>query len=254
MTPRQTVRRVKLDDLTSDPDNVRVHDSRNLEAITASLDRFGQVKPIVVTTEGLVVAGNGTLEAARTLGWSHLNTVLINETDPDTLRAYSIADNRTAELATWDNALLGLQLHALSAELLTATGFDPDDMPPTFGLPPDDDAEGSREELTPREASMLALVNVTTAEPDHVVETGGVYLLSGRHRLIVVAVFDGWPTYAPYLLPGSLLLPFPEPYVTLTPRALISDLVMVQPSKYLAGHLLDKHAYAYGEDAVSREA
>ena len=54
-------------EVTLDPANARAHSERNLQAIADSLDRFGQQKPIVITPDGTVVAGNGTLEAARSL-------------------------------------------------------------------------------------------------------------------------------------------------------------------------------------------
>lgn len=99
--------------LTCDPDNARVHDKRNLEAIAASLKAYGQQKPIVV--KGNVVhAGNGTLEAARTLGWSEI-WVVESELEGAALRAYAIADNRTAELAEWDKIILTQQLRDMES-------------------------------------------------------------------------------------------------------------------------------------------
>ena len=66
------VRRVPIADLRSDPANVRSHDNRNIEAIAGSLTRFGQQRPIVVDPTGVVIAGNGTLQAARSLGWESM--------------------------------------------------------------------------------------------------------------------------------------------------------------------------------------
>ena len=60
-----------LEALREDPANARTHDERNLDAIVRSLSSFGQRKPIVVR-EGVVVAGNGTLRAARSLGWTYI--------------------------------------------------------------------------------------------------------------------------------------------------------------------------------------
>ena len=101
----------KIEALTLDPRNARKHSSENLEAISRSLTNFGQRKPIVVTNEGVVVAGNGTLEAAKSLGWSEIYTVEIpSDWDADVIKAFAIADNRTAELAEWDSNLLATQL------------------------------------------------------------------------------------------------------------------------------------------------
>jgi ParB-like chromosome segregation protein Spo0J len=89
-------------DLTPDPDNARLHDENNLAAIQGSLAEFGQVQPLVVQQEGLIVrVGNGRLEAARRLGWTHLAAVVVSGSDPR-MKALAVADNRTAELASWD--------------------------------------------------------------------------------------------------------------------------------------------------------
>jgi len=100
-----------IDALRLDPRNARNHSEANLEAIRRSLKTFGQRKPIVVTSDGVVVAGNGTLEAAKSLGWKEISTVAVPEDwSDDQVKAYALADNRTAELAEWDSNLLATQL------------------------------------------------------------------------------------------------------------------------------------------------
>ena len=119
-----------ITDLSQDPANARTHDERNLATITASLRRFGQQKPIVVDTSGVVRAGNGTLAAAASLGW---DTVEVVETDlqGSEATAYAIADNRTAELAGWDQDILAATLNAVAVDdpdLLAAAGYDADEL------------------------------------------------------------------------------------------------------------------------------
>lgn len=93
---------VRIDSLTPDPHNARLHGDRNLRAIRASLERFGQRKPIVVRKEGrTVVAGNGLLAAAKSLGWTEVAALILDD-DELTAKAYAVADNRTAELSEWD--------------------------------------------------------------------------------------------------------------------------------------------------------
>ncbi len=107
---------VPLADLSPDPVNARLHPDRNLAAIEGSLRAYGQRKPVVVRKAGMVVeAGNGTLEAAKRLGWTHLAAVLVDD-DPITATGYAIADNRAAELAAWDEEVLGRLLTELRAE------------------------------------------------------------------------------------------------------------------------------------------
>jgi len=118
--------RVTIASLLFDPANVRKHGERNLDAIKASLARFGQQKPIVVDGDGIVRAGNGTLMAAKALGWHEIEIVRTNLRGSEAT-AYAIADNRTAELAEWDEGALAEQLAALQIDdeaLAAATGFD----------------------------------------------------------------------------------------------------------------------------------
>jgi DNA modification methylase len=101
-------------DLIIDPANARRHPEPNIEAIKGSLAVYGQLKPIVVNCRTKVVeAGNGTLQAARELGWTHIAVVYVDH-DPATAAGFSIADNRTAELATWDADALDKLLREVS--------------------------------------------------------------------------------------------------------------------------------------------
>lgn len=119
------VKAIPISKVTQDPANVRSHDERNLEAIKGSLARFGQQKPIVISSDNVVIAGNGTLTAARELGWTTIDTVKTSLTGTE-ITAYAIADNRTAELASWDNeSLLAILKSIDESEVdLAATGFD----------------------------------------------------------------------------------------------------------------------------------
>jgi len=104
---------VSIDDLTLDPANARKHDDKNLQAIAESLKQFGQRKPIVVWGR-TVVAGNGTLIAARSLGWSEITVARVpDDWSSDQVTAYALADNRSAELAVWDEQVLTEQLKQL---------------------------------------------------------------------------------------------------------------------------------------------
>jgi DNA modification methylase len=99
----------------------------DVDAVKASLEKFGQRKPIVVRkSDQVVIAGNHTLQAAQALGWSEIAVVWVD--DDDTMsKAFALADNRTAELGDYDEdalaALIG-EVGALDPELLQATGWD----------------------------------------------------------------------------------------------------------------------------------
>jgi ParB-like chromosome segregation protein Spo0J len=102
---------LQIKDLTPDPNNARQHDEKNLKAIQGSLKEFGQRKPIVITEAGVIVAGNGTVEGAKRLGWTQIEAVEVpSDWTADQIKAFAIADNRTAELASWDKDILATQL------------------------------------------------------------------------------------------------------------------------------------------------
>lgn len=115
--------------LILDPSNARKHSEKNLEAIKGSLAKFGQQKPIIITESNVVVAGNGTLTAARALGWETIQVVRTNLKGSD-VTAFAIADNRTAELAAWDDDVLQATLSALDLEGydMDAMGFTSDEL------------------------------------------------------------------------------------------------------------------------------
>lgn len=119
-----TVTLVDITKLELDPTNARLHNDENIASIKKSLERFGQRKPIVV--QGNVVkAGNGTITAAIELGWTKINVCPAPDdwTQADA-EAYAIADNRTAELAFWDQTTLADQLTSLSS----GGGFELEDL------------------------------------------------------------------------------------------------------------------------------
>jgi hypothetical protein len=110
---------VPIDSVTPDPKNAREHNTRNVEAVKRSLGAFKQQKPIVVGEDGVVIAGNGTLLAAKELGWTHIAAVR-SALNKNNRTAFAVADNRTAELAGWDYEALSMHMK----DLTTVDGFD----------------------------------------------------------------------------------------------------------------------------------
>ena len=116
--------KIAIKNLKHDPDNARKHSQNNLDAIAGSLARFGQQKPIVINGENIVLAGNGTLAAAKQLGWDEIVCVRVPATwGWEQQRAFALADNRTAELAEWDSEKLASQLIELDS-----VGWELDDV------------------------------------------------------------------------------------------------------------------------------
>lgn len=162
------IEKIPIEKLILDPCNVRKHNEKNLHAIKGSLARFGQTKPIVVNNENIVIAGNGTLEAARALGWSEINIVRTTLAGAEAT-AYAIADNRTSELASWDMDSLRLQLEGLEGEGfdLSEIGFDVGD----WDKKPDDESDKDPDEVP------------DVDDNPYGAQTGDIWQL-GNHRLM----------------------------------------------------------------------
>jgi len=108
--------------------NARQHSDEQIAQIAASIAEFGSVNPCLVGADGVLVAGHGRLAAARKLGLSTVPVVVLDHLTPTQRRALVLADNRLAELSTWDDVLLRIELEALQDEGfdLDLTGFDAD--------------------------------------------------------------------------------------------------------------------------------
>ncbi|MCJ9707555.1 site-specific DNA-methyltransferase [Bordetella hinzii] len=117
-----------LDKLLPYARNARLHSDEQVAQIAASIAEFGFVNPCLVGADGVLVAGHGRLAAARKLGLTTVPVVVLDHLTPTQRRALVLADNRLAELATWDDALLRVELEALQDEGfdLDLTGFDAD--------------------------------------------------------------------------------------------------------------------------------
>ena len=142
---------VKVESLMLDPENARKHSKKNIEAIAGSLESFGQRRPLVVW-DGYVIAGNGTLEAAKSLGWEKID---ITRVPPDwtheQARAYALADNRTAELAEWDSEILATQLVELDSVgyEISDWGFQPLTPPTEPNFSPTDEDQPRLDQRDP---------------------------------------------------------------------------------------------------------
>lgn len=114
---------VPIGSLREEPDNAREHPPENLEAIRASLERFGQVEPLLARPDGTVIHGNGRLRVMKDLGLTHAQVVTFKGTEEEA-KALGLVMNRTAELARWRPEVLGQSLLSLeSAFTPQALGF-----------------------------------------------------------------------------------------------------------------------------------
>lgn len=93
--------------------NARTHSKKQLRQIARSIERFGFTNPVLVSSDGEIIAGHGRVEAARQLGWKSVPTIALAYMSAAERRAYVIADNKLALNAGWDKETLAIELQAL---------------------------------------------------------------------------------------------------------------------------------------------
>ncbi len=92
--------------------NPRFNDAA-VDAVAESIRRFGFRQPIVVDADGVIVCGQTRWKAAQKLGLAEVPVHVATDLTPEQVRAYRIADNKTAELAEWNLDLLPIELAEL---------------------------------------------------------------------------------------------------------------------------------------------
>ena len=159
-----------LDAVRPYANNPRQNDDA-VEAVAESIRRFGFRQPIVVDQDGVIVAGHTRFRAAQRLGLATVPVHVATDLSPDDVRAYRLADNKTAELASWDDAMLSIELDALRGAGIdwTLLGFDEEELAKLL-------APAGTEGLTDPDA-------VPEKPADPITKPGDLWLL-GKHRLL----------------------------------------------------------------------
>jgi hypothetical protein len=118
----------RIEALRPDPANPRSHSPKQIRQLARSIGAFGFNVPILVDRTLRIIAGHGRLLAAQDLGWREVPTILLDHLNEAEARAFMIADNRVAESAAWNNALLTEQLREISLDApdfaIETTGFE----------------------------------------------------------------------------------------------------------------------------------
>jgi len=108
------IEHVSIEAIRPNPRNARKHGANQMPHLVAVIGQLGFIAPVLITTDGALVAGHGRLAAAKILGLKTLPAIRLpahfSETD---LRVLALADNRIAELAQWDEQALQIELSDL---------------------------------------------------------------------------------------------------------------------------------------------
>lgn len=116
--------------IIGDARNARKHPDKQIAQLAANIERYGFQIPILVDDENVIVAGHGRWEAAKKLGLSEVPIIRRNFSSKAERRAFALADNRLAELSSWDPEILSSELEILFEEGfdITTIGFSTSDL------------------------------------------------------------------------------------------------------------------------------
>jgi ParB-like nuclease domain len=169
----QRIEIVQLGRLATNKGNARTHSKKQIGQIARSIERFGFINPIVIDDADQIIAGHGRYEAARRLNIDSVPVLRVSHLTTAERKAYALADNRLAELATWDRDLLATELQGL-IDLdfdVALTGFDIGDVDIIVNYAHDDRGES-------------ADAGDEIPEPHHPVSRVGDQWLLGEHQLL----------------------------------------------------------------------
>ena len=159
-----------LADITPYENNPRINDQA-VDAVAESIARFGFRQPIVVDEVGVIICGHTRFKAATKMALAEVPVHVATDLTPEQIRAYRIADNRTAELSEWNMELLPLELADLQHAGLdwSLLGFDDRELQKMLD-------QGAKAGLTDPDA--------IPEPPDEATTVRGDIWILGEHRLM----------------------------------------------------------------------
>ncbi|MBT7443373.1 MAG: site-specific DNA-methyltransferase [Methylococcales bacterium] len=102
-----------VDKLIPYTNNARTHSDEQVSQIADSIREFGFVNPVLVNGSNVIIAGHGRLLAAKKLGMTEVPVIVLGHLTEAQVKALTLADNKLAENAGWDEELLRIELKAL---------------------------------------------------------------------------------------------------------------------------------------------
>lgn len=114
--------------------NPRIISEKAVRAVAESIEKFGWQQPLVVDADGVIICGHTRWRAAKYLNLEQVPVIVADELTPEQVRAYRIADNKTAERSSWNLDLLPDEIAPIETEFdFTKLGFDKDELDKIMG-------------------------------------------------------------------------------------------------------------------------
>ena len=126
----------KVDEIIPYEKNPRLNDEA-VEPVAESIKEFGFKVPIVLSSDGVIVAGHTRIKAAKKLGMEEVPCIIADDLTEEQVKAFRLADNKSAEVAQWDEELLQSELSEILDIDMSLFGFDGGDNDFADELPDD---------------------------------------------------------------------------------------------------------------------
>ena len=120
----RTITKIKIEDIKPYAENPR-NMELSLPNVKESINNFGFNQPILLDREYIIITGHTRYMAAKELNYTELPCIIVDELNPNQIRAYRIADNKVGQDGSWDVSLLKDELKKLRIENfpITHTGY-----------------------------------------------------------------------------------------------------------------------------------
>ena len=102
----------KLDEIFPYEKNARKNDDA-VEYVANSIKEFGFKVPIVATSDGEIINGHTRFKASKLLGLEKVPVIIADDLTDEQIKAFRLADNKTGEIADWNESLLIKELEEL---------------------------------------------------------------------------------------------------------------------------------------------
>ena len=122
MSDREIIMK-RVSDLVPYVNNPRDND-KAVEPVKNSIKEFGFKVPMVIDKDNVVVCGHTRLRAAKELGLNEVPCIMADDLTDEQIKAFRLADNKTAELAGWNFDMLPEEMKGVGEIDMTAFGFD----------------------------------------------------------------------------------------------------------------------------------
>ena len=111
--PYTTIEYLSVTSLRPYERNARIHSKKQIRQVANSIERFGFTNPVLISDNGLIIAGHGRVEAAKLLKIERVPILRLSHLSDAERRAYILADNKLAQNAGWDREILAIELQGL---------------------------------------------------------------------------------------------------------------------------------------------